>query len=132
MMNYKIFIISLFIIFLILPICTIAVSPLDTAIKNLKSVAGDIGFSTTDEDSDIAVIVGRIIKAALSILGVIFLIITLYGGWLWMTAAGNEQRLDRAKSLLRDSIIGLIIVITAYAITTFVVASITAAVEPII
>ena len=63
----------------------------------------------------------------MGLVGIVFMILTIYGGWLYMTAAGNEQRVEQAKSLLRDSVIGLIIIIAAYAITTFVVFAVTGA-----
>lgn len=63
--------------------------------------------------------VGMIIGAVLSFLGVIFLILMIYGGYQWMTAAGDEQKVTKAKDLIRNAIIGLIVVLAAYAITAF-------------
>ena len=45
----------------------------------------------------------------------------IYGGYLWMTARGNEETLEKAKKIIRGSIIGIIIVFSAYAITYFVI-----------
>jgi len=64
--------------------------------------------------------ISSILTAALSFLGVIFLLLMIFGGILWMTARGNEKNVDRAKTIIFDSIIGLVIVIAAYAITYFV------------
>jgi hypothetical protein len=61
--------------------------------------------------------IGGIINAALSFLGVIFLLLMIYGGYLWMTAAGNEEQVGKAKKIMTSAIVGLIIVATAYAIT---------------
>ena len=44
----------------------------------------------------------------------------IYGGFVWMTARGNTQAVDTAKDLIYSAVIGLIIVLAAYAITTFV------------
>lgn len=63
---------------------------------------------------------GKIIGVVLSFVGVIFLILTIYAGITWMTAEGNEQKVSEAKDLLINSIIGLIIIFAAYAITAFV------------
>jgi len=63
---------------------------------------------------------GSIIGTLLSFLGVIFMILVIYGGILWMTARGNEAQVDKAKNLLVNAIIGLIIVLAAYAITAFI------------
>ena len=54
-------------------------------------------------------------------LGMIFLILMLYGGYLWMTAAGKEERVTKAKNLITAAIIGVIIVVSAYAISYFVI-----------
>jgi len=63
---------------------------------------------------------GVIISVVLSLVGVIFLILMIYAGILWMTASGNEQQISKAKSLLINTIIGIIIVFSAYALTTFI------------
>lgn len=63
---------------------------------------------------------GQIIGTALSFVGILFLILVIYAGIMWMTAQGNEQKVTKAKDLLINSIIGLIIVFAAYAITAFV------------
>ncbi len=65
--------------------------------------------------------IAMIIQVVLSFLGVIFFIIMIYAGFLWMTAGGNEEQLTKAKNLLKNGTIGLLIVLAAYAITYFVV-----------
>ena len=64
--------------------------------------------------------ISSILTSALSFLGVIFLLLMIYGGILWMTARGNEKNVEQAKSIIFDAIIGLVIVAAAYAITYFV------------
>ncbi len=64
--------------------------------------------------------IGSIISYALGFVGVIFLILMIAGGLMWMTAAGNEERVSKAKSLITNAVIGMIIVFSAYAITYFV------------
>lgn len=65
-------------------------------------------------------IIGNIIKTVLSFLGVLFLVLMIYGGYTWMTARGNEQEIEKAKGLIKNAVIGLIIVLAAYAITAFI------------
>lgn len=60
------------------------------------------------------------IKAFLSILGILFIILVILGGYYWMTAGGDETKMTKAKDTLKKAIIGLIIIISAYAITAFV------------
>ena len=79
------------------------------------------GYSNIgDYNNSIPVIVALIIQAFLGLLGVIFVVLIIYGGYLWMTARGNEQRVEKAKNTLQAAIIGLVIVISAYAITSFI------------
>ena len=70
-------------------------------------------------------IIQGIILAVLSLLGVIFLVLMVYGGSIWMTAGGKEDRVNKAKDLIAAAVIGLVIVVSAYAISIFVVSKIT-------
>lgn len=76
--------------------------------------------SAGSNENFIQTFIGKLIGTILSFVGVIFLILTIYAGITWMTSRGNEQEVTKAKSLLVDSIIGLIIVFAAYAITVFI------------
>lgn len=64
--------------------------------------------------------IGIIIGAVLSFIGVIFMALIILGGFQWMIARGNDQQVEKAKNLIIQSIIGLIIILSAYAITAFV------------
>lgn len=80
---------------------------------NVKAVnSGSADFLSTR--------LGSIVGTLLSFLGVLFMALVIYGGILWMTARGNEQQVEKAKDLLVNAIIGLIIVLAAYAITSFI------------
>lgn len=63
----------------------------------------------------------NIIKAALGILGIVAVVIVLWGGVMWMTAGGSEDRVGTAKKILFAGMIGLIIILSAFALTQFVV-----------
>lgn len=82
--------------------------------------AGEAGYETTQQD--VESVIATIIQVALTFVGVIFLLLAIYGGYIWMNARGNEEQITKAKGTLRAAIIGLIIVIGAYAISYFVVA----------
>lgn len=70
--------------------------------------------------NDLASIVGVVIQAFLGLLGVIFLVYMLYAGYNWMIAQGDEEKVTKAKETIQRAIIGLIIVIAAYAISFWV------------
>ncbi|MGB0757569.1 MAG: hypothetical protein ACPGO5_03895 [Patescibacteria group bacterium] len=82
-----------------------------------------IGLGT----QDIRLTVVNLIRVALGILGVIVLVIIIAGGFRWMTAGGNDDAIAQAKSIISAGIIGLIIIIVAYALTTWVFNSIISA-----
>lgn len=82
--------------------------------KSLDDTARETGHRT---DIKLAPFIGRILGYALTFLGVIFLGLTIYGGYIWMIARGNEEKAEKAKKTLRNVVIGLVIVLAAYAIT---------------
>lgn len=74
----------------------------------------------TFDSAFIASRAGQIIGVALSFIGVIFLGLMIYAGIMWMTAQGNEQQVTKAKDLILNSVIGVVIVFAAYALTVFI------------
>lgn len=104
-------------LFVFLPSLGIAANLTD-AKTYADSAAGDAGYDTSQDD--INTLISLIIRTALSLLGVIFLVLLVYGGYLWMTDRGNEDQVKRARNLISAAIIGLIIVVSAYAISIFV------------
>ena len=91
---------------------------LELAECRLQGVREPAGFGA---ETDPAAIVGNAINVFLSILGVIFLALTVYGGYLWMTARGDDQQVTKAKDVLKTATIGIAITLAAYAISSFVV-----------
>ena len=87
--------------------------------EELDKAGGSSGAGLSDKDP--RVIIGGVIKGFLGLLGIIFLVLMVYAGYLWMTAQGNEEQVTKAKKMITNSIIGIIIIMAAYAITQFVV-----------
>lgn len=87
--------------------------------SGLNITGAGAGYKTDDVRTPEAYI-GQIIQIVLSFLGVLFLGFMIYAGFTWMTAAGNEQKAEKAKEIIIESAIGLVIVIAAYAITSFI------------
>lgn len=63
---------------------------------------------------------GSIVGSIISFVGVFLLVLVIFAGFLWMTAAGNEKKTEQAKNILISAVIGLIIILSAYAITAFI------------
>ena len=68
-------------------------------------------------------VLGRILRLALGFVGTLFLLLMVYAGFLWMTARGDSKKVDQAKQLITGAIIGVIIIGSAYAITSLVLAT---------
>lgn len=103
-----------------LPYCARALTTAQTGLTNTSTNAGlkvAAGFHIEE-------FVGSIINAALSIIGVVFLVLMVYGGLLWMLSEGDDTKIGKARGLIFHSIVGLILVLSAYAITNFVVGAI--------
>lgn len=71
--------------------------------------------------TDVTVVVGRVINIALSLLGIVFLGLAIYGGYLWMNAKGDKEEVQKGKNTIERAVFGLAIILAAYAITNFVV-----------
>lgn len=61
------------------------------------------------------------IRTFLSVIGIIFIVLTIYAGAIWMLSAGNEEKVTKAKNIIKASVIGLAIVLSAYAITSLAI-----------
>ncbi len=65
--------------------------------------------------------IANLINVGISLLGIITLLIILYGGYLWMTAGGNEEQVGEAKKWIYSGIVGLIIILSAFALSNFII-----------
>ncbi len=83
-------------------------------------VTNEINFATGDPRTAAM----SLVKLLMTFLGIIAVVIMLYGGFLWMTAAGNEDKVDQAKKLIMAAVIGLIVILSAYLIINFVVTNV--------
>lgn len=97
----------------------------ECATAGLGTTAGTAGLGTTA--TPLPVIVGNIIYGALSLTGVIFVILMIYGGFIWMQARGNQEDVQKAKKIIESAIIGIVLIGLAFAITSFVIRQITGA-----
>src|SRR3989338_2663757 len=65
-----------------------------------------------------------IINFLLTFIGLIFFVLLLYAGYLWMMAKGEEQKLEEAKNITREAVMGLIVIIIARVLTEFILTAI--------
>lgn len=102
-----------------------AVVPSVDAAFGLEQTVGEVqkGSDITFQ-TDIPTVVGNIIGTALSLISVAFFILMIYGGLRWMFSRGNEDEAKKALDIIIAAIIGMLIVLGSYAITTFVFKSV--------
>ncbi len=89
-------------------------------------VANQEGFQELNDvfggaPADIRLTLAKIITIVLGFLGIIFISLTVFAGFQYMTSAGNEEKTKKAVDLLKNAIIGLIIILAAWTITRYAV-----------
>jgi hypothetical protein len=93
------------------------------------TATGDNVYGTThlsQYEGSIGVYIGtQIITPFFSILGILFLVLMIYGGVIWMTSTGDSASITKAKSILVRAVLGLIIILLSYGFTQFVFEAIT-------
>lgn len=94
-----------------------ATGTIQTSELGLQPIGDALGTPAVD----IRIIIARIIRAALGLLGIVALGLALYAGFLWMTAGGNEERIAESKKLLINSVIGLAIILSAFSIASYII-----------
>ena len=98
---------------------------IDTGLAVTRSHAG-YGGST----ASITLIAGRILQAGLALIGIAFLIMMLYGGILWLTAGGEKGNVEKASRLLRNAVIGTVVIVASYSLASYLIGALTAVLNP--
>ncbi|MCK5510713.1 hypothetical protein KAI65_04200 [Candidatus Parcubacteria bacterium] len=123
-----IFLTAVFLAFFIFTpfVLTVAADGAGDALTGLNTAANK-GYGVSDVNADGSGVmnslpgaIGKVVGVILSLIGVVFLILMIYGGFTWMIARGNEQEVTKSKELIKSAIVGLIIVLAAYAITAYI------------
>ena len=129
MKKFRIILVSCLVLIVLVSLANLclaaAVSPLKDDAAEIKrqadALAGNTGAGfDTSNTMDITNIVGNFITGFLALLGIIFIVLIILAGYNWMTAAGEEEKVNKAKDTLTRAIIGLVITVGAYAISQFV------------
>lgn len=113
--NYLIAIFALYFPSLVSAQGLIDANKVDIAAKT-SDFSSSAGFS----EASLGAVVATVIKTALSVLALLFLVLTIMAGFQWMNAGGNEEVVKKAQSSFKNAIIGLVIVLAAYTITYFI------------
>jgi len=112
--------VSLFIAFFIANTCSAQLlnsNALNGLTKNSDAVRVSSGLSGT---ASVGSVISSVISTGLALLAAIFLVLMVFSGFQWMTASGNESQISKAQDTIKAALIGLIVVLAAYAITYFV------------
>lgn len=105
--------------FVLVPAVADAQSFLDDINRQTDSFAGEQGVNA-GEATDPRLMIGRIIRYGLGAMGTVFMGYIVFAGYLFLTAAGNDDQVARAKKILQNSVLGVIITLSAYSITVFI------------
>ncbi len=83
----------------------------------LRATGAKLGYT---ESQTIYDIIGSVTSGVLALTAFVFFGFTMYAGLRWLTARGNEEFVEKAKSTLSAAITGLIVTLVAYALTSFI------------
>ncbi len=95
-------------------------NPFNQAQNLANDVANNAGITS---NRTLPQIIGQIINIILGFLGIVLLLIILYSGFLWMTAGGDSKKVAEAQSRIGNAVVGLIIIVAAFAISNLVLGS---------
>lgn len=122
----KILIFFLLTIILALPFVALAQGTPATQTNTVNALldqaagSGGAGYDTSIDETGFARVVGTIARIFISLIGIFFVAYTIYGGYLYLLSAGNEEMISKAKAIIKNGIIGIVIIICAAAIYAFI------------
>ncbi|PJA08555.1 hypothetical protein COX69_01960 [Candidatus Falkowbacteria bacterium CG_4_10_14_0_2_um_filter_48_10] len=96
----------------------------DDPVNNGLNAAATIGLPNSPVN-DIRLVAANILRYFLTFVGIIAVGMIIYGGYLWSVSGGDPDRINRAKKILKNAVIGLIVIISAFAIVTFIISLLT-------
>lgn len=91
------------------------------ALTGLDNTAKGVGFNTVDPNKrSFIIVLGTYVNGLLTIIGVLFMLLVMYGGFLWMTGAGNDERIRKGQKMIAGATIGISVIILARVIVMFI------------
>lgn len=100
----------------LLTVATLALPTASYAVISYIDPSQSIGLGTADLKDTVI----NIINWVLGLLGIVAVIMILWGGFTWLTAAGSEEKVEKAKEVISAAVIGLVIILLAWAIVNYV------------
>ena len=83
------------------------------------ALAAELKNPLGDGNDDPRVFIGRLIKGILGLSGSVALLMFVYGGVVYLTAQGENERIQRAKTPLPWATVGLAVIFGSYAFLTY-------------
>lgn len=80
--------------------------------------------SISETEDTLMPTIGTIINVALGVLGIVAVIVIIYGGFTYMTSSGDAAKITKAKNTIIYGVIGLVIALLAFAIVNFVISNV--------
>jgi len=96
----------------------------DTILSGFKKTGSNAGYQITGEGApkkEFAVALATYANSFIVLMGALFLLMVIFGGWLWMTARGNDQQVERGKTLIIQATIGFGVVIISRILVEFII-----------
>lgn len=105
-------------LYLLLMGLPLAAQAQNSTLNKLKIFGGIYGYGTNEKPADLKTIIINLVQLILGFVGYIFIILIIIAGVQWMLSGGNEEKITKAKNLLKNSVIGLVLMLIAFAIAT--------------
>lgn len=117
----------LFALFLVFFSVLISIIVAPTPVRAANTLLnGQVGWGETGavaygtQPQDIRITIAKIINVVLTFIGLIFIVLIIYAGFKYMTSGGNEEQAKKAIALLKNAVLGLIIILASWAITWYI------------
>ena len=88
--------------------------------RTVTEVEQGMGIKKPGEGMSVPEIVAAVIRMFLLLLGVLFVCLIVYAGYLYLTAGGEPEKAKKARDYIKNAVIGILLTTMAYAITDFV------------
>jgi len=112
------------VLFIFTPAASIKADTINTIEQGVKNTGQKAGYPTDTEGlpaKDFAASMLGYVNGMSTMMGLLFMVLTIYGGWLWMTAQGNDEQVSRGKKMIIGACLGLLIILSGRIIVEFTI-----------